>query len=42
MMTREAIAFFAVVGGAWILSILVGIVYFAGRRLRHDRADDQG
>lgn len=42
MLTREAVFFYAVVGGAWILSILVGIVYFAGRWLRHDRADDQG
>lgn len=35
-MTREAVVFYAVVGGAWILSILVGIVYFVKRRIHHD------
>lgn len=40
-MTREALFFYGIVGGAWILSILVGIVYFA-RRVLHGRADDKG
>ena len=37
MMAREAILFYAVVGGAWILSILVGIAWAIRRRIRHDK-----